>query len=122
MWHPTNPNPCGVYVGDCVIRALAIALNKKWDSVYVDLCVLGFLECDMPNANHVWGKYLEQHGFSSRMLSPANNVTVQSFCDAHPHGLYVLTTGAHVVTVIDGEYYDAWDSGNERPIYIWEEK
>lgn len=122
MWHPANPNPCGIYVGDCVIRALSIALNKEWDKIYLDLCLLGFLECDMPNANHVWGKYLEDHGFISRTLSATSNVTVRSFCTDHPRGLYILATGAHVVTVIDGQYYDAWDSGNERPIYVWEEK
>lgn len=122
MWHPANPNPCGIYVGDCVIRALSIALNKEWDKIYLDLCLLGFLECDMPNANHVWGKYLEDHGFISRTLSATSNATVRSFCLDHPRGLYILATGAHVVTVIDGQYYDAWDSGNERPIYVWEEK
>lgn len=122
MWRTINPNPCGIYVGDCVIRALALALDKDWADVYWELCMIGFLECDMPNANHVWGKYLENHGFVSRTLPVNSNVTVRSFCEGHPQGLYILATGAHVVTVRNGEYYDAWDSGNERPIYIWEEK
>lgn len=121
MWKPVNPNPCGLYVGDCVIRALSIALDKPWDRVYLDLCMLGFCECDMPSANRVWGKYLEEHGYSCRTLPMIDNVTIRQYAEQHPEGKYILATGAHVVTVINGEYCDAWDSGNERPIYVWEE-
>jgi hypothetical protein len=28
-------------------------------------------------------------------------------------------SGNHVVTVINGNYYDAWDSGGEVPIAYW---
>ena len=38
----------------------------------------------------------------------------------HPEGEYILGTGNHVVTVINGDYYDTWDSGNEIPIYYFE--
>jgi hypothetical protein len=27
-----------------------------------------------------------------------------------------------VVPVINGEFYDTWDSGEERPVYYWEKK
>lgn len=122
MWTPTNPNSCGIYVGDCVIRALSIAMNKRWDEIYLDLCILGFLECDMPNANHVWGKYLEEHGFECEAVKNIGKMTVRSFAESNPHGLFLLATGAHVVAVVDGNYYDTWDSGNEVPVTVWKEK
>ena len=37
----------------------------------------------------------------------------------NPEGKYLLATGTHVVTVIDGDYYDTWDSGDEIPIYYF---
>lgn len=41
MWVRTNPNPKHKHVPDCVIRALAIVLNKTWYQVYDDLYLLG---------------------------------------------------------------------------------
>lgn len=107
MWQFLNPNPCGRSVGDCVIRALSILLNQSWEQTYTALCITGFLECDMPNANHVWGKYLEENGF---VCEPLYNTSVRQFAKDNPFGRYVLATGEHVVTVIDGYYYDAWEA------------
>ena len=48
--------------------------------------------------------------------------TVKDFCKDHPVGTYILATGSHVVTVVDGNYYDTWDSGTEVPIYYWKKE
>ena len=45
--------------------------------------------------------------------------TVEDFCTDHPKGTYVLGTGSHAVAVVDGCYFDAWDSGSEIPIYYF---
>ena len=45
--------------------------------------------------------------------------TVKDFCKDHPQGVFVLGTGTHAVAVIDGDYYDAWDSGNKVPLFYW---
>ena len=45
--------------------------------------------------------------------------TVRAFCKKYPEGVYVIGTGTHAVAVIDGDYYDSWDSGNEIPTYFW---
>jgi hypothetical protein len=34
----------------------------------------------------------------------------------------MLATGTHVVAVIDGNYYDTWDSGDEVPIALWKKE
>ena len=39
-----------------------------------------------------------------------------------PKGTYVLGTGNHVVAVVNGDYYDMWDSGDEIPAYVWYKK
>lgn len=116
-----NPNPRGKSVGDCTIRAISIALDQSWDETYIGVCDQGFLMCDMPSANHVWGEYLENHGF---VCSPIHysGITIREFCETAPHGTFILACDGHVVAVIDGKYYDAWDSGDYVPLFYWERK
>ena len=45
--------------------------------------------------------------------------TVRDFCEDNPLGTFVLAIHEHVVCVVDGDYYDSWDSGGEIPIYYW---
>ena len=116
-----NPNPNGTYTGDCVIRALTKALDLDWETVYIGLAVQGYTMSDMPSANHVWGAYLREHGFDRHAIPNTcpDCYTVRDFCDDNPKGLYVLATGSHVITVVDGDYFDTWDSGKEVPIYYF---
>ena len=116
-----NPNPYGSYVGDCVVRALSIALDQDWYSTYIELVVQGFAMCDMPSSNRVWAELLKSYGFRSRMLPDTcpRCYTIRDFCGEHFTGTYIVGTGTHVVAVIDGDYYDSWDSGDETPIYYW---
>lgn len=119
-----NPNPCGKLVGDCVIRAVAKALNRNWETTYMDIAMKGFEMCDMPSSNTVWGAYLSEHGFRRKHISNTKpyNYTIADFCNDNPEGVFVLTTGTHAVASINGVYYDAGDSGNEIPIYYWEKE
>lgn len=112
-----NPNPCGKNVGDCVVRALSKALGQDWLTTYIDVCVEGALNGDMPSANATWGNYLRRHGFL-RELAP-DDVIVAEFADQHSRGTYILALSGHVVCIVDGTLYDTWDSGNEIVLYYW---
>lgn len=118
---PYNPNPSGSYVGDCVIRAISKVTGKGWDDAYVGLAITGFALKDMPSSNHVWGVYLKNNGFRRIALPDTcpDCYSVSEFCDDNPSGRFILATGSHVVAVIDGDYYDSWDSGDEIPVYFW---
>lgn len=120
----SNPNPGHKEVPDCVVRAISLALNKRWVDVYDDLCKLGRKEYNMPSADAVWGKYLYQKGFEPFLLpeSCPSCVTVRMFSHMHPNGVYIVGTGNHAVAVIDGDYYDSWDSGDEIPSFFWRVK
>lgn len=63
-----NPNPLGKKVGDCTIRAISLALDRTWDSVYAELCLYGFIFKDMPSTNSVWDSLLRDHGFKRYMI------------------------------------------------------
>lgn len=121
MYTYYNPNPRGTRVGDCAVRAVAKALALSWGKAYATLCAEGYALGDMPNANHVWGKCLQTHGFRRHALSDTCPIcyTISDFCADHPRGVYVLGMGDHVVCAIDGDWYDTWDSGDEIPSYFW---
>ena len=116
-----NPNPSKHFKEDCVVRAITKLEKKSWDDVYIDLCFCGFKEKEMPSINRVWNKYLTQLGYTRTVIPNTcpDCYTVRDFCREHPKGKYLLALGEHVVAVVDGRYYDAYDSGNEVPIYYW---
>lgn len=116
-----NPNPRMKRVGDCVIRAICKLTGEDWDTVYMGVALEGYRIKDMPSANHVWGEYLKRQGYRRLPLPDTcpECYTVEEFCKDYPKGRYLLATGSHVVTVIDGKNYDTWDSSDEVPIYFW---
>lgn len=121
MFEYYNPNPMNKRVGDCVIRAVAKALNWAWEDAYTALCLQGYVMSDLPSSNQIWGAFLRKQGFTRHIMPNdcPDCYTVEDFCDEHPVGVYVLGTGSHAVTVVDGCYYDAWESGGEQPIYYY---
>lgn len=121
MYRYYNPNPLGKQVGDCVIRGISRITNQSWEDTYIGIVLQGYKLKNMPSANEVWENYLSERNFKRIMLPDTCPMcyTVKDFCIDYPEGIYLLATGSHVVAVEDGNYYDAWDSGNEVPVYYW---
>ena len=112
-----NPNSCGVVTGDCVVRSLSLATGHGWREVYASLCVQGYAMCDWGNSNPVWGSWLTDRGWT---MMPAEEMqTVEEFAARYPRGIYIVCTGSHVVTIIDGDWYDSWDSRNAKISYYF---
>lgn len=121
-----NPNPAGRSTSDCVVRAISKLTGLDWDTVFLKLSLIAFAKKDNLEKNHVWGDYLTLNGYRRHFVPnkcPAC-YTVKDFCREHPKGKYLLRIDGlrdgHVVTVIDGDYYDTWDSGNEVVDYYYE--
>ena len=117
----TNPNPKGALIGDCAVRAIALANGLTWNEAYKMLTAYGFRIKNLPNADAVWGAALKDLGFKRRSIPDTcpDCYTIREFCEDHPTGTFVLGTGSHVVAVKDGNYYDTWDSGDEVPVMYW---
>lgn len=116
-----NANPERIETSDCTVRAISKVLNQDWIESYWGICVQGAIEHKMPSTNSVWGSYLERNGFKRkaiRLFCPECE-SVKKFCKYNPRGVYVLGTGTHVIAVINGDYYDIWDSGDEIPLYYF---
>jgi len=121
MFIKENLNPHRWQVGDCVIRAISKTFNQPWLQTYDEICELGREMYDMPSSNAVWQAYLKQNGYKRYGISNTcpNCYTIRDFCEDHPDGRYILGTGSHVVAVVDGDFFDTWDSGFEVPIYYF---
>ena len=121
MWIYANPNPKNKQVPDCVIRAICIALNKPWLEVSDELYGFARREYSVTCDDHVWGYYLYSLGFEPFLLpfTCPKCITIDEFTKYYPKGRYIIGTGKHAVAIIDGNYYDSWDSGNEIPSFFW---
>lgn len=123
-WIYYNPNPKGNLVGDCVVRAISLALEQDWNKSYLGISTQGYELKDMPSSNETWAVYLRRNGFK-RYIIPnecPDCYTIEDFCRDNPVGVFVVATGTHVVTCIDGNYYDTWDSGQKIPIYYFKKE
>ena len=121
MWRYFNNNPKKLNVGDCTVRALCAATGMDWYTAHKALCDLSADLADMPSADRVFRALLEQFGFSKQRLIDKcpSCYTVADFAREHQRGVYILGPHEHVVAVIDGDWWDSWDSGNTVPTYYF---
>lgn len=121
MFKLYNANPVARRGGDCTVRAISKLLDKSWDEVYCALCQYGRFCFDMPSANHVWGQYLKDQGYTRHIIPNTcpECYTVKKFANEHNVGRYILALDGHVVCVINGVYFDTFDSGDEVVLYYW---
>jgi hypothetical protein len=117
-----NPNPKHKNsVGDCVIRAVSKALGISWETAYIDLVMQGYNMGDMPSSNAVLNAYLRSKGFRKHAIDELcpDCYSFNDFANEHFKGTYILGTGTHVATCIDGDLFDAWDSSECIPLYYY---
>lgn len=121
-----NPNPFKRATSDCVTRAIAKFFDLDWDTAFLKLSLMAYAKKDNLEKNHVWGDLLTLNGYRRHFVPNMcpNCYTVKDFCEQHPKGRYLLKLddfiAGHVVTVIDGDYYDSWDSGEEIVDYYYD--
>lgn len=117
MYEFVNMNPCKKRLGDCVVRALSLALDQSWYRTAIDLCIEGLIQCDIQNSNAVWHTYLLSKGFKKYPILDA--MTFEEFATTHSDGLYIVATSSHVAVVRDGVLLDNWDSSDEQVSYYF---
>lgn len=114
-------------VGDCQIRAFCKALGLTWLEAFdltIPICrelqTYTIFDCDLKKTKAA----MDTLGFRYTGVSNkrgSKRPTIDEFAKNHPIGTYIVTVARHVVAVVDGKYYDTWDSGN-CSMYGWYEK
>jgi len=124
VWVEYNNNPLSRRVGDCPVRAVALALGVDWEEAYELISDAGYAMADMPSSDAVWSAVLRQHGFYRAAIPDTcpDCYTAEDFCEDYPSGTYVLAFGGHAATVRDGILYDTWDSSDLVPQYFFYRK
>jgi len=115
-WIKYNPNPQGQNTGDCSIRAYCKAEGMDWNDAYDMATKLGKEMSMICDDHKVVNKILtERFGYEYVKGEKGNKKkTVNEFAIEHPEGTYIAWVSKHVVTIINGYYYDSWDSGNRK--------
>lgn len=111
----SNPHPTGKKIGDCVVRAISIAENKKWDDVYEELCRIGLELKEMPNSKLVYEKYLLKNKWE-KMPMPRDNgkrIKLSTWADAISDKLFIASVVKHLTVVEKGTLLDTWNCGNK---------
>jgi len=112
----SNPHPKGKKIGDCVIRAIAIAEAKRWIDVYKELCEIGANVYNLPNSKDVYEIYLLKNGWTKqRMPRHANDkrMKLSEFADKNPNKLFIASVVKHLTVVDCGRLLDIWDCGSK---------
>jgi hypothetical protein len=124
-WIPYNEHPYGYTIDDCVLRAIATYFDISWEQAYLMVVAKGYeMKLFPTNMNLVWESMLLDRGLTKYYVPNTCPmcVTVEKFANDHPHGSYILGTTTHAIAVINGSYYDTWDSGQEYPVYYFAKK
>ena len=121
MYKYYQPNPQQKKTDDCVIRALTKALDCDWDTASVYAMTQQIRDADIFVKNYVWGNLLIRNGYTKHSLPNTcpDCYTIKDFADDYRRGTYIVGTGDHVLAVIDGDYYDSFDSGEMIPILYY---
>jgi len=95
--------------GDCIVRAITIALNLPYEVVFKSLCDLAKETGFFPNDDETYGLYLKQNGWIKNKPQRVDGglKTLERF---NSEGITaIVNTRSHLVCVSNGKIYDTWD-------------
>ena len=113
-------------VGDCAVRAIAIATGKDYKEVYDAMAELNGRTCRNGTKKSTAKAYLADLGWEWHPT-----MGIGTGCSCHPGdfsgraGAYVLRLSKHLTCVKDGMIHDTYDCtrGGERCVYgYWSKK
>ena len=112
--------------GDCQVRALSKALNISWVEAFdltIPICREMQTYTIFGGTCEIGKESLRRIGFTYSGISNkkgSKRPTVDSFAKEHPTGAYIAKVAHHVVAIVDGKYYDTWDSGQKSMYWYYE--
>lgn len=113
-----------LYVGDCVVRAIAHATKKPYKEVWDELMDLSKKTLQMPNEEINYNSYLKLIGWEKQKpFRNQNNKTVRvAYFPAKPKGKYIISTRNHLTSIVNRVHLDTWDCGGYRANSFWIKK
>lgn len=124
-WKEFNPNPKERNIGDCTLRSYCAAFGISWDKSFDIASKVAKENSSM--IQYVADKVLTEEfncvvdeKYNKKTVKSKDRIKVNEFALSHPYGTYILHVPKHQVTVVNGEYWDSWDSGDKKidTVYI----
>ena len=123
MFQFLNVHPKGLFVKDCVKRALTFATGKPYEEVSLELNRLKKkTKCKKFNDNKNWKEYIKQLGYEKISFPIEKNtscMTGETFCEYYSKGTYILRIAHHLSVCKDGIIYDTWNCSEKRVYNAW---
>ena len=116
-----NNNPNNKKVGDCVIRAISLALGVSWERVFEDLVSIARVQKSVPTWKDVYFEYLKIYPTINVKYQDKNGntkrLTPKLVCDMS--GIYIIKVANHLTVVKEGCLMDIWDCSDKAAYKIW---
>ena len=96
-------------LGDCVPRALTLATNIDYTSVWQELCEIAKFTGRYPNEKETYETFLFKYNFVKHKTPRDKNKKLISIMKWNFKGEAVVSTSSHLVFVRKGIVYDTWD-------------
>lgn len=99
--------------GDCVVRAIAIALDLDYKETYLELARLNKVALGKRSARNgvhktAYEKFLKDHGWVWHKAPKFEGRKAKHY--DMPKGKVIARMAKHLAAVVDGEVHDTWDS------------
>lgn len=125
-WYPFNANPKQKKCGDCVIRAISVALDMTWEDTIRDMTEFGIKKGYIINDQKLYPLYLKEKGFiemkeprSSSNLKMSVNETIRKGYFKESDVVVANVGSHHVVCIKNKMVLDTWDSTNQTMHKYW---
>tara|TARA_R110000782_G_C14472014_1_gene374822 strand:- start:73 stop:462 length:390 start_codon:yes stop_codon:yes gene_type:complete len=103
-------------VGDCVVRALAIATKEDYQNVRNELWKISQKNGDMPNGKLTTNEFLINKGFIKEKK-------IKGYClgqyPVSEKEVYIVNLANHMVCLDQGLVRDTWDCRRKYPYNTW---
>lgn len=117
-----NANKRGTRTGDCVNRSLSLALDIDYNILNKELNkAMNYAGKSSWKYPSVYRIVIKNHCPNVKGYVVTENITLDDFANTHSTGTFLIETGEwggkspnHIVCMIDGKYYDSWDSSGEK--------
>ena len=117
MFRYYNANPLGRKINDCTVRAIALATDESWDSIYNFLSDFAQQEAVMMDDVNYIDKFLDKNFIKIYTNTNGYNMTVDDVARRWYKGTYLITMKNHITCCIDGVIYDTFNPSDR---LVWE--
>ena len=120
-----NANPFKKKTGDCVIRAVCVALKEDWEDTYKGMFEVAMKTGYAISCKENYQEYLKQKGYEMKKMPKKENgkrYTLKEFIEqlANPKKNYVVNLANHLTCIEKGTLVDIWNCSKKSVGNYWE--